>query len=116
MREVGSTLPLILGGVKSKLVASAALAGAASRLSRGVWASGGERNNTATQQGAAPDRLQLRSFLTSLSAAGELGRSAAARGVAVCDILIFNANETPFRNRRIMCFVPRDDCKSGAFR
>jgi len=32
----------------------------------------------ATQQGAAPDRLQLRSFLTALSAAGELGRCAAA--------------------------------------
>jgi len=28
------------------------------------------------QQGAAPDRLQLRSFLAALSAAGELGRSA----------------------------------------
>ncbi len=28
----------------------------------------------ATQQGAAPDRLQLRSFLAALSAAGELGR------------------------------------------
>ncbi len=35
---------------------------------------------TAAQQGAAPDRLQLRSFLTSLPAAGELGRSAVARG------------------------------------
>jgi hypothetical protein len=28
----------------------------------------------ATQQGAAPDRLQLRSFLAPLPAAGELGR------------------------------------------
>ncbi len=28
----------------------------------------------ATQQGAAPDRLQLRSFLAALPAAGELGR------------------------------------------
>ena len=33
---------------------------------------------TACEQGAAPDRLQLRSFLTSLSAAGELGRCVAA--------------------------------------
>ena len=40
-----------------------------------------QNKSTATQQGAAPDRLQLRSFLTSLPAAGELGRSAAARGV-----------------------------------
>ena len=39
--------------------------------------SGGERNNTATQQGAAPDRLQLRSFLAPLPAAGELSRCAA---------------------------------------
>jgi hypothetical protein len=29
---------------------------------------------TAAQQGAAPDRLQLRSFLAALAAAGELGR------------------------------------------
>ena len=41
---------------------------------------------TATQQGAAPDRLQLRSLrsflaaVSALPAAGELGRSAAARG------------------------------------
>ena len=73
------------------------LAGAAIRLWRGFWfsavdmfrlgskllggAAGGDSNvPTAAQQGAAPDRLQLRSFLTSLPAAGELGRSAAARG------------------------------------
>ena len=31
------------------------------------------------QQGAAPDRLQLRSFLAPLSAAGELGRCVGAR-------------------------------------
>jgi hypothetical protein len=39
----------------------------------------------AAQQSAAPDRLQLRSsfLLTALPAAGELGRSAAARGVSV---------------------------------
>ena len=35
-------------------------------------------NVTARQQGAAPDRLQLRSFLAALPAAGELGRCAAA--------------------------------------
>jgi len=48
-----------------------------SRLWRGVAvgaAVGGSGVPTAAQQGAAPDRLQLRSFLTSLSAAGELGR------------------------------------------
>jgi len=35
-----------------------------------------KRNQQAAQQGAAPDRLQLRSsfLLTSLPAAGELGR------------------------------------------
>ena len=38
---------------------------------------------TTVEQGAAPDRLQLRSFLTPLPAAGELGRSAAARGFDV---------------------------------
>jgi hypothetical protein len=43
---------------------------------------GGCNAPTAAQQGAAPDRLQLRSFLTSLPAAGELGRSVAARGLA----------------------------------
>ena len=38
---------------------------------------------TAAEQGAAPDRLQLRSsfLLTALPAAGELGRSAGARGL-----------------------------------
>ncbi len=36
---------------------------------------------TEAEQGAAPDRLQLRSFLTPLPAAGELGRYAAARGL-----------------------------------
>ncbi len=36
----------------------------------------------AGQQGAAPDRLQLRSFLAALPAAGELGRSVVARGLA----------------------------------
>ncbi len=68
--------------------------GAALLLVRGFWfsavdtfrlgskyfggAAGGNSNAiTAAQQGAAPDRLQLRSFLTSLAAAGELGRSAA---------------------------------------
>jgi hypothetical protein len=34
---------------------------------------------TTAEQIAAPDCLQLRSFLTPLSAAGELGRSAVAR-------------------------------------
>ncbi len=39
----------------------------------------GNRNvPTARQQGAAPDRLQLRSFLAALPAAGELSRWAAA--------------------------------------
>ncbi len=40
---------------------------------------------TAAQQGAAPDRLQIRSscLLAALSAAGELGRWAAARGLMV---------------------------------
>ncbi len=38
----------------------------------------GESEPTAAEQCAAPDRLQLRSFLTSLSAAGELGRCVAA--------------------------------------
>jgi len=55
------------------------------RLWRGVFvgaASGARKSRTATQQGAAPDRLQLRSFLTSLSAAGELGRSVAAPTVS----------------------------------
>ena len=43
---------------------------------------------TATEQGAAPDRLQLRSLrsllasVSALSAAGELGRSVAARSVS----------------------------------
>ena len=36
---------------------------------------------TATQQGAAPDRLQLRSFLATLPAAGELGRCGAAYNI-----------------------------------
>ena len=36
------------------------------------------RRQTAAQQGAAPDRLQLRSFLAALPAAGELGRCVAA--------------------------------------
>ena len=35
---------------------------------------------TSAQQGAAPDRLQLRSFLTSLPAAGELSRWAVTGG------------------------------------
>ena len=69
--------PPILGRVKSKLAASALRRGAVSSLWRGVWGFDAERNNTATQQGAAPDRLQLRSFLTPLPAAGELGRCAA---------------------------------------
>ena len=43
-----------------------------------------QTHQQAAEQGAAPDRLQLRSFLASLSAAGELGRSVAARGVDVC--------------------------------
>jgi hypothetical protein len=34
----------------------------------------GESPQQAAEQGAAPDRLQLRSFLTTLPAAGELGR------------------------------------------
>ena len=40
---------------------------------------------TAAEQGAAPDRLQLRSsfLLAALPAAGELGRSVAAHGVVV---------------------------------
>ncbi len=38
----------------------------------------GKMSQHAAQQGAAPDRLQLRSFLTSLPAAGELGRCVAA--------------------------------------
>ena len=42
---------------------------------------------TAAQQGAAADRLQLRSFLTSLSAAGELGRSIAARNFYEVDTI-----------------------------
>ena len=36
---------------------------------------------TTAEQGAAPDRLQLRSFLTSLPAAGELGVLSLARGL-----------------------------------
>ena len=39
--------------------------------------------STAIEQGAAPDRLQLRSFLTSLPAAGELGVLSLARGFTV---------------------------------
>ena len=35
-------------------------------------------NCVAAEQGAAPDRLQLRSFLAPLPAAGELGRCVAA--------------------------------------
>ena len=47
--------------------------------------------STTAEQGAAPDRLQLRSlrsFLASVSAlpaVGELGRSVAARGLAACN-------------------------------
>ncbi len=41
-----------------------------------------ETDQQAAEQGAAPDRLQLRSFLATLPAAGELGRCAGARGVA----------------------------------
>ncbi len=41
-----------------------------------------DKRLTEAEQGAAPDRLQLRSFLAPLSAAGELSRWAAARGVA----------------------------------
>jgi hypothetical protein len=37
---------------------------------------------TALQQCAAPDRLQLRSFLAPLPPAGELIRCAAARGLS----------------------------------
>jgi len=51
------------------------------RLWRGSFggaAGGARKSSTATQQGAAPDRLQLRSFLTPLPAAGELSRCAAA--------------------------------------
>ncbi len=43
---------------------------------------------TEAQQGAAPDRLQLRSFLTSLPVAGELGRCASARSLAAWCILL----------------------------
>ncbi len=70
--------PLEGGCFGRGLAASAVSVGAAWSLWRGVWAAGGETNITATQQGAAPDRLQLRSlrsFLPSLSAlpaAGEL--------------------------------------------
>jgi len=42
------------------------------------------------EQGAAPDRLQLRSFLAALPAAGELGRCAAARGLVVNPQLCHN--------------------------
>ena len=49
----------------------------------GGAAGGGSNVPTAPQQGAAPDRLQLRSFLTSLPAAGELSRCAPAREVVV---------------------------------
>ena len=40
---------------------------------------------TSGEQGAAPDRLQLRSFLSSLPAAGELVVSPLARYAVVCD-------------------------------
>jgi len=39
-----------------------------------------DKTSNVIQQGAAPDRLQLRSFLAPLPAAGELGRLASARG------------------------------------
>jgi hypothetical protein len=35
---------------------------------------GGASVQTTAEQGAAPDRLQLRSFVAALPAAGELGR------------------------------------------
>ncbi len=88
MRETGSTPSLESGCFGRGSAASALRRGAASSLWRGVGVVGGETNITATQQGAAPDRLQLRSlrsFLTSLSAlpaAGELSVSPLARSVS----------------------------------
>ena len=69
------------------MAASALRRGAACSLWRGVWVSGCGTESTAPQQGAAPDRLQLRSlrsFLASVStlpAAGELSVGLLARGV-----------------------------------
>ena len=50
---------------------------------------------TAAEQGAAPDRLQLRSLrsflapVSALPAAGDLGRSAVARGLDVYATIVF---------------------------
>ena len=57
------------------------LSGSGQNRLRGA-ASGGSNSSTAAQQGAAPDRLQLRSFLATLPAAGELGRWAAAPNIS----------------------------------
>jgi hypothetical protein len=43
---------------------------------------------TTAQQIVAPDCLQLHSFLTLLPQTGELDRSVAARGVAVCNTVL----------------------------
>jgi hypothetical protein len=44
---------------------------------------------TTTQQSVAPDRLQLRSFLDTLSPAGELGRSAAPTFIVIVTIKVW---------------------------
>ena len=72
---------------------------------------------TAAQQGAAPDRLQLRSFLTPLSAAGELGvlakRAAWLKpfclgGVAVpAFVFLANVSRRRFRVSGVSAFARR---------
>ncbi len=59
-----------------------------------------KRVQQATQQGAAPDRLQLRSsfLLATLPAAGELGRCAAARGFTAIDT-IYRVSDTLIYDR-----------------
>ena len=84
MREAGSTLAAGSWLLWARLrgvgcVGGRGLVALARRLGFG-----GATDSTAAQQGAAPDRLQLRSsfLLTSLPAAGELGRCVAASALS----------------------------------
>jgi len=126
MRVLASAL-LLLEAIGSG-AAFWASGGAAFRLGCGFWSSasdtfrlwrnsvvgaagGGSNVPTAPQQGAAPDRLQLRSlrsFLASVSAlpaAGELSRCAAARGASGTDKLLKMLEK--YRSRQIRAEIGR---------
>ncbi len=82
---------------------------------------------TARQQGAAPDRLQLRSLrsclaaVSALPAAGELGRSAAARGVDASHMILYITSlpsfselllRTVYSSRQVFSFQPSSSHQS----